>query len=102
MEEKVMFGINGMEKNDTGALTPEQQQKLNEFKISSRFQNEKYLREHPEVSCLLSGFLGSILRERPENVREFASNYFSDPQLASKVELQVTEFNNRVKRANRS
>lgn len=28
-----MFGINGMEQNDTGALTPEQQQKLNEFKV---------------------------------------------------------------------
>ena len=30
-----MFGINGMEKNDTGALTPEQQQKLNEFKVKT-------------------------------------------------------------------
>ena len=29
-----MFGINGMEQNDTGALTPEQQQKLNEFKVT--------------------------------------------------------------------
>ena len=33
MEEKKMFGINGMEQNDTGALTPEQQEKLNEFKV---------------------------------------------------------------------
>lgn len=29
-----MFGINGMEQNDTGALTPEQQQKLNDFKVT--------------------------------------------------------------------
>ena len=28
-----MFGINGMEQNDAGALTPEQQEKLNEFKV---------------------------------------------------------------------
>ncbi|XP_074613795.1 RIIa domain-containing protein 1-like [Acropora palmata] len=103
MEEKSkkMFGINGMEQNDTGALTPEQQQKLNEFKISTRFANERYLREHPEVSCLLNGFLGSILLERPENVREFASKYFSDPELRRKVELQVTELNNRIKRTNK-
>ncbi|KAK2567844.1 RIIa domain-containing protein 1 [Acropora cervicornis] len=123
MEEKSkkMFGINGMEQNDTGALTPEQQQKLNEFKISTRFANERYLREHPEVSCLLNGFLGSILLERPENVREFASSeflnklysvlcftkihtsakYFSDPELRRKVELQVTELNNRIKRTNK-
>ena len=29
-----MFGINGMEQNDAGALTPEQQQKLNDFKVT--------------------------------------------------------------------
>ena len=34
MEEKQMFGINGMEQNDSGALTPEQQQKLNDFKVN--------------------------------------------------------------------
>ena len=87
-----MFGINGMEQNDVGALTPEQQQKLNEFKVTfrlrweenkrrwsgvttilksyhnffvhdqikTRFENERYLREHPEVSCLLTGFLGWV------------------------------------------
>ncbi|KAM7438505.1 RIIa domain-containing protein 1 [Porites harrisoni] len=102
MEEKMMFGINGMEQNDAGALTPEQQEKLNEFKINTRFGNERYLREHPEVSCLLTGFLGSILQERPENVREYASKYFSNPDLPSKVELQVAELNSRLKRTNRS
>jgi len=34
MEQKQMFGINGMEQNDAGALTPEQQQKLNDFKVT--------------------------------------------------------------------
>lgn len=34
MEEKKMFSINGMEQNDLGALTPEQQEKLNEFKVT--------------------------------------------------------------------
>lgn len=37
MEEKEMFGINGLEQNDLGALTPEQQQKLNEFKVAVLF-----------------------------------------------------------------
>jgi len=43
MEEKSkkMFGINGMEQNDTGALTPEQQQKLNEFKVKKCVSKEK-------------------------------------------------------------
>lgn len=29
-----MFGINGIEQSDAGALTPEQQQKLNDFKVT--------------------------------------------------------------------
>ena len=33
-----MFGINGIEQNDVGALTPEQQQKLNEFKVTFRLR----------------------------------------------------------------
>lgn len=30
-----MFGINGTEGNDSGALTPEQQSNLNEFKVNA-------------------------------------------------------------------
>ena len=38
----MMFGINGMEQNDTGALTPEQQEKLNEFKVNFLFSSTRY------------------------------------------------------------
>ena len=34
MEDKRMFGVSGMEANDLGALTEEQQLKLNQFKVS--------------------------------------------------------------------
>ncbi|XP_013390259.1 RIIa domain-containing protein 1 [Lingula anatina] len=74
---------------DLGALSPEQQEKLNRFKIQTRLENEKYLRNHPEVECLLTGFLGDILRKRPNNVREFASSYFTDPDLPDKVVNQL-------------
>ncbi|CAE1324416.1 unnamed protein product [Acanthosepion pharaonis] len=53
----------GMEKydlktgSDLGALSDEQQEKLNAFKIQTRHQNEKYLRAHPEVECMLADFL---------------------------------------------
>ncbi|KAK3748940.1 hypothetical protein QZH41_010471, partial [Actinostola sp. cb2023] len=57
--DKHMFNIEGSEGHDAGALTPQQQQQeLNQFKITTRIDNEKYLRDHPEVSCLLAGFLG--------------------------------------------
>jgi len=27
------------------------------FQVKTRIENERYLREHPEVECLVSGFL---------------------------------------------
>ncbi|XP_070542769.1 RIIa domain-containing protein 1-like [Ptychodera flava] len=79
----------GMEAYDIGALSQEQQEKLNQFKIQTRMANERYLRQHPEVDLLLAGFLGDILMKRPENVREFAAQYFTDGQLPEKIEGQV-------------
>ncbi|KAK3588786.1 hypothetical protein CHS0354_011993 [Potamilus streckersoni] len=80
----------GGEKN-LGALSQEQQDKLNKFKIQTRMANERYLREHPEVECLLAGFLGDVLRRRPENIRDFAAEYFTDSELPKVVERQLED-----------
>ncbi|XP_052795569.1 RIIa domain-containing protein 1-like [Mya arenaria] len=74
---------------DLGALSKEQQEKLNKYKIKTRIENEKYLREHPEVECLVSGFLQSVLTQRPENIREFAAEHFTDPDLPTDVERKL-------------
>ncbi|KAI8793109.1 RIIa domain-containing protein 1 [Biomphalaria glabrata] len=85
----------GMEKhdlggvNDLGALSQAQQADLNQFKIKTRIGNEKYLREHPEVECLIAGFLSDVLMKRPESIREFAAEYFTNPTLPDKVEKQL-------------
>lgn len=79
----------GMEAYDIGALSQEQQEKLNQFKIQTRMANERYLRQHPEVDLLLAGFLGDILMKRPENVREYAAFYFTNPELQDKLQNQV-------------
>ena len=47
----------GTEHYDEGALENSQQQKLNQKKIQSRFENEKYLRSHPEIKLLMQDFL---------------------------------------------
>ncbi|XP_031644157.1 RIIa domain-containing protein 1 isoform X2 [Oncorhynchus kisutch] len=65
----------GLEKLDFGALSIEQQQQLRQFKINTRINNEKYLREHPETEALISDFL------RPTDIREYAADYFTDPNL---------------------
>lgn len=56
MEEKKMFGINGMEQNDVGALTPEQQQKLNEFKVTFRLRWEENKQSRSGVTIILKSY----------------------------------------------
>jgi len=63
----------------------DQQEKLNKFKIKTRLENEHYLRKHPEVECILTGFLGEVLTNRPDNIRDFAADFFTDKELPNKL-----------------
>ncbi|KAJ8398524.1 hypothetical protein AAFF_G00427790 [Aldrovandia affinis] len=80
-----MAGKSGLEKLDIGALSPEQQEKLRQFKINTRIANEKYLRSHPEVEVLMSNFLRDVFFKRPVNIREFAADHFTDPDLPAAI-----------------
>ncbi|ESO84886.1 hypothetical protein LOTGIDRAFT_221814 [Lottia gigantea] len=74
---------------ELGALSKEQQEKLNSFKIKTRVGNEAYMREHPEIECMLDGFLSDVLTKRPENIREYAAQYFTVADLNVIVEKQM-------------
>lgn len=74
-----------LEKHDRTALTKDQQERLNQHKIVTRLENEHYLRAHPEVPVMMSAFLREVLLRRPQKIREFASEYFTDPKLSDKV-----------------
>lgn len=80
-----------MEDNDKKALTEEQQAWLNKAKIRTRIENERYLRDHPEVNILISGFIREVLLKRPENIPEFSAEYFTRPDLPEKVEEKKHE-----------
>ncbi|ESP04803.1 hypothetical protein LOTGIDRAFT_109278 [Lottia gigantea] len=82
---------------DLGALSQEQQSKLNKFKIQTRVENEKYLREHPEVESLMGGFLSDVLTKRPDNIQEFAAKYFIQPDVNSVVEKSLEDRQNNMK-----
>uniref|UniRef100_A0A8D0E6V1 Regulatory subunit of type II PKA R-subunit domain containing 1 n=1 Tax=Salvator merianae TaxID=96440 RepID=A0A8D0E6V1_SALMN len=81
----------GLERLDVGSLRRDQQEKLLQFKINTRIANERYLRSHKEVELLLSGFLREVLTERPDNIREFAADYFTNPELPKKIQQQLME-----------
>jgi len=86
-----MEGFDAAKDGELGALSGDQQSKLNTFKMKTRLENEKYLRNHPEVECLVAGFLRNVLIHRPDNVREFAAVHFTDPALPSETEKQLEE-----------
>ena len=52
-------------------------------------QNEKYLRDHPEVDVLIQGFISEACKTRPKNVREFAATYFQNTELPLQVTAQT-------------
>ncbi|XP_068179201.1 RIIa domain-containing protein 1 [Antennarius striatus] len=76
-----MAAKGGVEDPDGGVLSAEQQEKLRQFKINTRIDNERYLRSHPEVEELIADFLREVIVKRPPNVREFASDHFTNTNL---------------------
>ncbi|XP_006861768.1 PREDICTED: RIIa domain-containing protein 1 [Chrysochloris asiatica] len=75
--------------SNPGVLSPEQLEQLRLYKIQTRIANEKYLRTHKEVELLLRGFFREMFLRRPENIREFAADYFTDPRLPNKIHMQL-------------
>ncbi|XP_007949179.1 RIIa domain-containing protein 1 [Orycteropus afer afer] len=74
---------------EPGLLSPAQLEQLRNFKIQTRIANEKYLRIHKEVELLLSGFFREMFLKRPDNIQEFAADYFTDPELPNKIHMQL-------------
>ncbi|XP_055974740.1 RIIa domain-containing protein 1 [Sorex fumeus] len=72
-------------------LSPLQLEELRRCKIQTRIANEKYLRTHREVELLVSGFFREILLQRPDNILDFATEYFVDPALPDKIHMQLTK-----------
>ena len=62
------------------ALSDDQQRSLDEKKGQIRLDNEKYLRDHPELRQMTSVFLARVLEEKPGDVLEFAATFFSERQ----------------------
>uniref|UniRef100_A0A3B4A0H8 RIIa domain-containing protein n=1 Tax=Periophthalmus magnuspinnatus TaxID=409849 RepID=A0A3B4A0H8_9GOBI len=68
-----MTGRSNVVKLDRSVLSAEQQEKLNQFKIKTRIDNENYLRSHPEIELLVGDFIRNVLLQRPVDVRDFAA-----------------------------
>uniref|UniRef100_A0A1A8P6Z9 Regulatory subunit of type II PKA R-subunit (RIIa) domain containing 1 n=1 Tax=Nothobranchius rachovii TaxID=451742 RepID=A0A1A8P6Z9_9TELE len=60
-----------------GELSEEQKEKLRQFKIKTRLDNERYLRAHPELGGMIGAFISKLILNKPTNIREFAADHFT-------------------------
>jgi hypothetical protein len=58
------------------ALTAEEQAKLTSRVNDLQRDNEAYIRAHPELADMCRGFVKAALEAKPDNVVEFAVQYF--------------------------
>jgi hypothetical protein len=55
-------------------------------KLDIRVSNEEYLRSHPELNSMLKMFMEDVLNEYPENILEYAGEYFDKENLKEIVQ----------------
>jgi hypothetical protein len=62
-------------------LLKAQNQQVERIKFLTRIDNEKYLREHPEIEFLIGNYLIKLLEDRPQNILKFTGEYFNKTDL---------------------
>lgn len=67
-----------------------QSNQINRIKFYTRIDNEKYLREHPEIEFIIQQFLVKLLEDQPRNCISYAGNFFhcTDFRTAYEKEIQ--------------
>ncbi|KER31832.1 hypothetical protein T265_02058 [Opisthorchis viverrini] len=68
-----------------GALKNHQQAATNRLKTETRINNEKYLREHPEIQFMISAFLRDLLVKQPEDPRKHFTDFFIRSDLRDQI-----------------
>ncbi|XP_061144538.1 RIIa domain-containing protein 1-like isoform X1 [Syngnathus typhle] len=99
-----------------GVLNAEQLEKLRQFKIQTRIDNEHYLMAHPEVEVMVEDFLRfdhfvfstvcvsakittrdlffrEVLLKKPTRIRAFAAEHFTNPDLHIGINAKMATIN---------
>lgn len=58
-------------------------------KLHIRIENEKYLRQHPELAVMLKMFMQDVLNDYPSNILEYAGTYFDNDNMSEIVAEQM-------------
>jgi hypothetical protein len=66
-----------------------QKEQIKRIKFHTRVDNEKYLREHPEVEFLLGQYLVKLLEDRPNNTLKYSGEFFNKTDFRSIYEKSI-------------
>ena len=69
----------------TVVLPPETVVQLSKQKRVQRINNEHFFRAHPELRAMMAAFMSALLKEKPDDVADFAEQFFTQPDLARQL-----------------
>ena len=75
-------------------LLKRQKQQINRIKFYTRIDNEKYLREHPEIEFIIQQFLVKLLEDQPRNCISYAGNFFHSTDFRTAYEKEIQQLLN--------
>jgi hypothetical protein len=71
-----------------------QNNQINRIKFYTRIDNEKYLREHPEIEFIIQQFLVKLLEDQPRNCISYAGNFFHSTDFRTAYEKEIQQLLN--------
>ncbi|CXI52384.1 conserved Plasmodium protein, unknown function [Plasmodium berghei] len=77
-------------------LSDEQKMQVEKYKINKIIQNEMYLKKNKVLKYVIQIFLSDLLKEKPDNVYEYAANYFTKPNLKQIILQKLKNILNRL------
>jgi hypothetical protein len=63
-----------------------QKEQIKRIKFLTRVDNEKYLREHPEIEYILGQYLVKLLEDRPANTLKYSGEFFNKTDFRTMYE----------------
>ncbi len=60
-----------------------QKEKMQKIKYYTRIDNERYLREHPEIEFIIQNYIIKLLEDRPSNTLAYSGKYFHNTDFTT-------------------
>jgi hypothetical protein len=66
-----------------------QKEQIKKIKFLTRVDNERYLREHPEIQFIIEQFLIKLLEDRPTFTLKYSGEFFNKKDLKTMYQTSL-------------